>query len=90
GTAYRSYDNRIRRTTIIISQALGEWGSVALNGGRDEYRDKVKQDYIGASYSNSWKGITFAVNWSRNNNIGDYYSNSLRTENNLNLWMSIP
>lgn len=90
GTAYRSYDNRIRRTTINISQALGEWGSVALNGGRDEYRDKVKQDYIGASYSNSWKGITFAVNWSRNNNIGDYYSNSLRTENNLNLWMSIP
>ncbi|MHA5277394.1 fimbria/pilus outer membrane usher protein, partial [Escherichia coli] len=41
---YRHTENRSRRTTLSLSQSLGQWGYVGLNGSRDEYRDRPHRD----------------------------------------------
>ncbi|HAL9748111.1 TPA: aggregative adherence fimbria II usher protein AafC, partial [Escherichia coli] len=71
--AYRSTDSRTSRTTVNLSQSLGRWGYLGLNGSRDEYRDRPHQDYIGASYGASWNRMSLSVNWSRNHSTRGYY-----------------
>ncbi|HAN7163690.1 TPA: Dr fimbrial biogenesis usher DraC, partial [Escherichia coli] len=88
--AYRHTENRSRRTTLSLSQSLGQWGYVGLNGSRDEYRDRPHRDYFGASYSTSWNNISLSVNWSRNRNSGGYYGGWSRTEDSVSMWMSVP
>ncbi|HAP0938286.1 TPA: AfaC-I/III family usher protein [Escherichia coli] len=87
---YRHTENRSRRTTLSLSQSLGQWGYVGLNGSRDEYRDRPHRDYFGASYSTSWNNISLSVNWSRNRNSGGYYGGWSRTEDSVSMWMSVP
>lgn len=86
----RNFDNKTRRITMNINQPLGRWGYVGLNGGRDVYRSKPNQDYIGASYSTSWKNISLSLNWSRNLNLGNCNGRRFCTEDNFNMWISVP
>ncbi|WP_252383239.1 fimbria/pilus outer membrane usher protein [Escherichia coli] len=86
----RNFDNKTRRITMNINQPLGRWGHVGLNGGRDVYRSKPNQDYIGASYSTSWKNISLSLNWSRNLNLGNCNGRRFCTEDNFNMWISVP
>ncbi|HCB3402570.1 TPA: fimbrial biogenesis outer membrane usher protein, partial [Escherichia coli] len=58
--------------------------------GRDVYRSKPNQDYIGASYSTSWKNISLSLNWSRNLNLGNCNGRRFCTEDNFNMWISVP
>ena len=88
--AYRSTDSRTSRTTVNLSQSLGRWGYLGLNGSRDEYRDRPHQDYIGASYGASWNRMSLSVNWSRNHSTRGYYGSKSRTEDSISIWMSIP
>ncbi|EFB3473627.1 aggregative adherence fimbria II usher protein AafC [Escherichia coli] len=88
--AYRSTDSRTSRTTVNLSQSLGQWGYLGLNGSRDEYRDRPHQDYIGASYGASWNRMSLSVNWSRNHSTRGYYGSKSRTEDSISIWMSIP
>ncbi|HCD8687296.1 TPA: aggregative adherence fimbria 3 usher protein Agg3C [Escherichia coli] len=87
---FNDTDRKRRRITININQSLGPWGFIGLSGGRDEYKGGDRQDYIGASYSMSWKDISFSVNWTRNRNVGDYFSNRTFNEDTVGMWMSIP
>nr|WP_250189529.1 fimbria/pilus outer membrane usher protein [Escherichia coli] len=89
--AYNSRENRSRRTTLGLSQSLGRWGYITLNGSRDEYRDgRPHHDSIGALYSMTWNDIFWTVNWSRNRSIGAYYDRKGRTEDSVSVWMSVP
>ncbi|ENE3315911.1 aggregative adherence fimbria II usher protein AafC [Escherichia coli] len=88
--AYRSTDSRTSRTTVNLSQSLGRWGYLGLNGSRDEYRDRPHQDYIGASYGASWNRMSLSVNWSRNHSTRGYYGSKSRMEDSISIWMSIP
>ncbi|OSL20956.1 outer membrane usher protein AfaC [Escherichia coli TA255] len=83
-------ENRSRRTTLSLSQSLGDFGYVSLSDTRDEYRNRSHKDYIGMSYGTTWKDISCSLNWSRNNNVGGYYGSKGRTEDSINLWVSIP
>ncbi|EFK43172.1 fimbria/pilus outer membrane usher protein [Escherichia coli] len=40
--------------------------------------------------SSSWQNISWSVNGSRNRNFGLYKGHGGKTENRINLWMSIP
>ncbi|GAB5125067.1 fimbria/pilus outer membrane usher protein [Escherichia coli] len=88
---WNSHENRSNRTTLSLSQSLGTFGYVNFHGSRDEYNDgRPYKEYFGASYGTSWKGVSLAVNWSRNNNIGGHYGRDGRTEDSISMWMSIP
>ncbi|EGM4553200.1 fimbria/pilus outer membrane usher protein [Escherichia coli] len=84
-------ENRSRRTVLSLSQSLGRFGYINFHGSRDEYRDgRPDRDYIGASYGSTWKDISWSLNWSRNNSVNGYYGSKGRTEDSINLWMSVP
>ncbi|EFA7644966.1 fimbria/pilus outer membrane usher protein [Escherichia coli] len=89
--SYNTSENRRRRTTLNLTQPIGTLGSVSLYGSRDEYRDnRAKQDSVGVTLSSSWQNISWSVNGSRNRNFGLYKGHGGKTENRINLWMSIP
>ncbi|EAB8479667.1 capsule biosynthesis protein [Salmonella enterica subsp. enterica] len=56
------------RTSISLSQPLGRWGYVSLNGSRQTYHnDRSGRSSWGASYSTSlWGRAYFSLNWFRN------------------------
>ncbi|MFI0604948.1 fimbria/pilus outer membrane usher protein [Escherichia coli] len=84
-------DNRLRRTTLNLTQPFGIIGSVSLYGSRDEYRDnRAKQDSVGVTLGGSWNNISWSVNGSRNRNLGIYKGLGGKTENRISLWMSVP
>ncbi|HDD8358615.1 TPA: fimbria/pilus outer membrane usher protein [Escherichia coli] len=84
-------ENRLRRTTLNLTQPLGVFGSVSLYGSRDEYRgNRAKQDSFGVSLGGTWKDIFWSVSGSRNRNLGVSANHNGKTENSINLWMSIP
>ncbi|EED1374366.1 fimbria/pilus outer membrane usher protein [Escherichia coli] len=89
---YSSSGNRSRRITLNLSQSLGTLGYVSLWGRRDEYRDGRRgRDSMGASYSTTWKDISWSVNWSRDQNLSGYSGEwHGKTENSVSMWMSVP
>ncbi|EEJ1196348.1 fimbria/pilus outer membrane usher protein [Salmonella enterica] len=92
--AFRDYqDRRSRRTTLALSQSLGDLGYLSLNGSRDEYRNGFPhQDSLSVSYGTSWNGVSLNLNWTENRNTGTYYGSRSqgRTESAFNLWISVP
>ncbi|GAB1009627.1 fimbria/pilus outer membrane usher protein [Escherichia coli] len=84
-------ENKLRRTTLNLTQPLGVLGSVSLYGSRDEYRgNRAKQDSVGVTLGGSWNNISWSVNGSRNRNFGLYKGQEGKTENRISLWMSVP
>ncbi|MCV5639285.1 fimbria/pilus outer membrane usher protein, partial [Escherichia coli] len=83
--------NKLRRTTLNLTQPLGVLGSVSLYGSRDEYRgNRAKQDSVGVTLGGSWNNISWSVNGSRNRNFGLYKGQEGKTENRISLSMSVP
>lgn len=85
---------RKSRTSVTLSQPLGEWGSLYFSGSRENYWNRPqKQDEISARYSGpmiqdiSWSVDVTQRKW-------DYYaykgSNDNKTERSINLWVSVP
>ncbi|EHR8284209.1 fimbria/pilus outer membrane usher protein [Escherichia coli] len=84
-------DNRSSRTTLNLSQDLGTLGYITIHGSRDEYHNsKQKQDYLGVTYSSTWKNISWSVNWLRSHKVGRYYGDTGNIDNSINLWMTVP
>ncbi|EPH4697024.1 fimbria/pilus outer membrane usher protein, partial [Escherichia coli] len=84
-------NNRRRRSTLTLNQSLGKWGSLSLNGSRDEYRsDLPHRDAWGATYSNSWNDISISASWAENNVIRYNRQGTSRRENSFSLWVNIP
>ncbi len=60
-------DQRKASTTLTLSQSLGEWGYVNLNGTRDSFRDRSgNNDSFGASYGVGVAGGFLSLNWTQN------------------------
>lgn len=84
-------NNRYQRTTLILSQSLGKWGYLSLNSSQDKYRNSLpSQNSWGASYSTSWKGISWSVSWAENRVTRDYIRGKSQRENNFSLWINVP
>ncbi|EKY6398832.1 fimbria/pilus outer membrane usher protein (plasmid) [Escherichia coli O170:H18] len=90
--AYSSSEYKGYRTTLNLSQSLGMLGYMSFWGSRDEYHgSRTHRDSMGVSYSTTWKDISMSVNWSRNRNTRGYDGRwQGKTEDNVNVWMSIP
>ncbi|MWN56029.1 fimbria/pilus outer membrane usher protein, partial [Escherichia coli] len=90
--AYSSSESRGRRIMLNLSQPLGTMGYMSFWGSRDEFYDgRSPKDSMGASYSTTWKDISWSVNWSRNRNMDGYNGKwQDKTEDSVSLWMSIP
>ena len=64
-------DQRKASTTLTLSQSLGEWGYVSLNGTRDSFRDRSgNNDSFGASYGVGVAGGHLSLNWTQNRRAG--------------------
>ncbi|MBR7631068.1 fimbrial biogenesis outer membrane usher protein [Aeromonas popoffii] len=64
-------DQRKASTTLTLSQSLGEWGYVNLNGTRDSFRDRSgNNDSFGASYGVGVAGGHLSLNWTQNRRAG--------------------
>ncbi|HHR5914089.1 TPA: fimbria/pilus outer membrane usher protein, partial [Providencia alcalifaciens] len=85
---YHSDNRRSRRTSLSLSQSLGEWGYLNFTGNRDEYRGgKSDQDTLNVSYTKNWEWGTLSFNWSENKNSTGFKENK---ENIISTWLSIP
>lgn len=65
-----SPDRRRNRAELTLSQALGErMGAMTLTAVREDYwqLNKTMESY-GASYNNSWQGVSYSVGYSYNTN----------------------
>lgn len=63
-------ERRRNRAELIVNQNLWEgWGNLALTAVREDYwnTDRSMESY-GASYNNSWNGISFGVSYADNRN----------------------
>lgn len=93
--AYFSSDNnrsnRNRRTTLSLSQSIGEMGNINIFGSRDEFHDgRYHQDSISLSYNAIWKDISWSLNWSRDLNTSGHNGFRERTEDSVSMWVSVP
>ena len=63
-------DRRRNRTEFMLNQNLGEnAGSLSLNAISEDYWNSDRNmRSLGVGYSNSWKGITYSLNYSYNRN----------------------
>lgn len=87
------YDERDRRkstTTAMLTQTIGRWGSLSMNGTRTDYWNRPGHDNsFGVSYGvGLYKGITMSLNWSENKQINS--SGESRTNRITSLWLSVP
>ena len=99
GNQSRWYNNnfavqRKSRTSVTLSQPLGEWGSLYFSGSRENYWNRSqKQDEISVHYSGPMiQDISWSVDVTQRK--CDYYvykgSNDNKTERSINLWVSVP
>ncbi|EEJ0376240.1 fimbria/pilus outer membrane usher protein [Salmonella enterica subsp. enterica] len=87
-------DERKSRTSVTLSQPLGEWGSLNFSGSRENYWNRSQhQDEVSARYSGPQiKGISWSVDWTqrKQSHFVSRGSADRRTEQSVNLWVSIP
>jgi outer membrane usher protein len=91
-TAYWAYERRRNRAELSMSQQLWQdGGSVSLSAIREDYWNSDRSmASLGLGYSNSWRGISYGVNWSYNNNSqGAQRSNEQQIVFNLNLPLNL-
>lgn len=86
---YHSDYRRARRTSLSLSQSLGEWGYLNFTGNKDEYRGgKPDQDTLNVSYTQNWEWGTLSINWSENKSSTSSFKEN--KENIFSTWLSIP
>jgi outer membrane usher protein len=85
-----SYNKNNRsKTTLTLSQSVGDYGYLSLNGNRETYRGiSGHNDTYGISYGTSINGISVSMNLSKSKVTS---SSGIRSdENQAGLWLSIP
>lgn len=88
---YHGEESRSKaRTSLSVSQSLGDWGGVSLSGSRESYwNTPLIRDEVAASYGNTVQGISFNISLRQrksHNGIHQRYQN----EQLANLWFSVP
>lgn len=64
---YNSQNRRKANTTLSLSQSLGEWGYLSVNGSRDDYWDQPgHNESFGANYGVGLWGGSLSLNWTQN------------------------
>ncbi|WP_249226247.1 fimbrial outer membrane usher protein [Entomohabitans teleogrylli] len=90
--------------SATVSQPLGDWGMLSLNGSTsDYYGDSSRITQLQLGYSTSWRDITFNLNVARQRNVltskyytsvndSDFDTDNQRkyTENTVSLGISVP
>ena len=87
-TRQRPQENskRRNRSSVMLSQSLGRWGYLNLNGAREHYWHKSKQGKtLTASYGTTWQNINWSINLTRRQ-YAPYYNN----DREISLWVSLP
>lgn len=70
GDSYGLQERRRNRAELTVNQSLREgWGNLALTAVREDYwnTDRSMESY-GASYNNSWNGVSYGVSYTDNRN----------------------
>lgn len=63
--SYRQTNNRRSRLQLNLSQAVGSWGAIYLNGYQQDYWDMAGNERsVSLGYSSNWRDITWSVNYS--------------------------
>ncbi|WP_370549274.1 fimbria/pilus outer membrane usher protein [Edwardsiella tarda] len=88
-------DKRKSRTSVTLSQPLGEWGSLYFSGSRDNYwsRQQNQDDEVAARYSGPMiQGISWSVDLTQRKRDYSAYrgGDNKATERSINLWISVP
>nr|WP_234300412.1 fimbria/pilus outer membrane usher protein [Rahnella aceris] len=83
-------DRRKSTTSVMLTQTMGEWGSLSLNGSRDNYWNRSGYDNnFGIGYGvGLFRGITMSVNWSENKQINN--DGEKRNNRTTSLWFRVP
>jgi outer membrane usher protein len=78
---------------VTISQSLGEeMGSLSLSYIREDYWNTGRtMESVGVGYNNSWRGISYSMNYSYNRNTTDQNTGKRNDEDHLfALSISVP
>lgn len=82
-------DRRKTRTSLTVSQSLGDWGYLTFSGSRDNYWNKTGYtDTWGAGYSRSFNNVTVSVNYAENKHTDHQGQN--KSDRVMSLWLSVP
>ncbi|QGN38983.1 fimbria/pilus outer membrane usher protein [Klebsiella oxytoca] len=88
-----SIERRRNRGEVTLSQSLGEeMGSLSLSYIREDYWSTGRSmESVGVGYNNSWRGISYSMNYSYNRNTTDQNSGERNDEDHLfALSISVP
>lgn len=91
GTWWYNGDNGHRKssTSLQLSQSLGDWGYLNLNGSRNDYWDKSGHDNtFGVSYGTNIKGVSLTLGWTQTKQVSSYGDE--RNDRQTSLWVSVP
>ncbi|HGM5835951.1 TPA: fimbrial biogenesis outer membrane usher protein [Serratia marcescens] len=84
-----SNDRRKSNTSIQLSQSLGPWGYLNLNGSRDDYWNRPGHDNtFGVSYGVSFSGVSLTLGWTQTKQVNR--DGDQRTDRQTSLWVSVP
>lgn len=80
-----SIERRRNRGEVTLSQSLGdEMGSLSLSYIREDYWNSGRtMESVGVGYNNSWRGISYSMNYSYNRNTTDQDSGTVNNEDHL-------
>ncbi|CAI0923898.1 fimbria/pilus outer membrane usher protein [Serratia quinivorans] len=85
-------ERRRNRAELSMNQQLGpQAGSLSLSAVREDYWNSERSlASLGLGYSNSWRGISYGVNWNYNRNTqGTTRSNDQQIALNLNVPLNL-
>ncbi|MDG9897740.1 fimbria/pilus outer membrane usher protein [Klebsiella grimontii] len=88
-----SIERRRNRGEVTLSQSLGEeMGSLSLNYIREDYWNTGRtMESVGVGYNNSWRGVSYSMNYSYNRNTTDQNTGTRNDEDHLfALSISVP
>lgn len=80
-----SIERRRNRGEVTLSQSLGEdMGSLSLSYIREDYWNTGRSmESVGVGYNNSWRGISYSMNYSYNRNTTDQNTGKRNDEDHL-------
>ena len=86
GGVQHRFNHPRQRSSLMLSQPLGEWGYLNLNTTRERYwGQKQPSSTWGASYSTAWQNISGSLNL-----VQRQYRHSRQNEREISLWLSVP
>ncbi|QZY66599.1 fimbria/pilus outer membrane usher protein (plasmid) [Providencia rettgeri] len=91
GTSDERWQNarRQNRTSLTLSQALGDYGHLTLTGARDTFWERSgHQDSVSAGYSVALDDMTVSMNLSQSTQTT--YRGHQRNDRVVSVWLSVP